>query len=449
MKGRPRKVVYPPIYREIPLEFSDGGPPIPIEIRIRCPVCGSTMVSTNGTQRRKEDMVETFICRNPNCEHLKTHKYGKQFVATTSYDCKMLFASVLHDVINDLLHKNAPKSFIAEKYGVSPPIISYIMKKLHGLVDDNGQYRELVRSPTEDIAIGIDETFVKIRRKTIYIIMAVGYTSHKILGLLVSERRTEKELRQVFDEANRNTRRPIEVVTSDAWGATRKMIKGLNYPITHIVHVHKKPYKDVYIWHYEYSGGKRYVLEIGIKADFFKKRAKRRIYIKIYDEPLNPPAKKKRGRPKGSKNKKKRSKQKKTPNNGKKKKRGRKGLRQIFSTGQVRYVKCDPYKARVKLLGQQDTGIIRALNDGMDLFGGISVQNNISESINSFLRLHFKFRGPRTIKSLEAEIRLYAVARNNMSLIDEKAIEYSLGKNWLNREISIKYIGRFLGGVQK
>ncbi|MHA1820152.1 MAG: DDE-type integrase/transposase/recombinase, partial [Promethearchaeota archaeon] len=233
--------------------------------------------------------------------HLKTHKYGKQFVATTSYSCKMLFASVLHDVINDLLHKNAPKSFIAEKYGVNPPIISYIMKKLHGLVDDNGQYRELVRSPTEDIAIGIDETFVKIRRKTVYIIMAVGYTSHKILGLLVSERRTEKELRRVFDEANRNTRKPIEVVTSDAWGATRKMIKELNYPITHIVHVHKKPYKDVYIWHYEYSGGKRHVLEIGIKADFFKKRAKRRIYVKIYDEPLNPPAKKKRGGRKGAK----------------------------------------------------------------------------------------------------------------------------------------------------
>ncbi|MHA1820571.1 MAG: hypothetical protein ACTSVC_08870 [Promethearchaeota archaeon] len=92
------------------------------------------MVSTNGTQRRKDDMVETFICRNPNCEHLKTHKYGKQFVAMTSYSCKMLFASVFHDVINDLLHKNAPKSFIAEKYGVSPAVISYIMKKLHVLV---------------------------------------------------------------------------------------------------------------------------------------------------------------------------------------------------------------------------------------------------------------------------------------------------------------------------
>jgi len=115
----------------------------------------------------------------------------------------------------------------------------------------------------------------------------------------------------------------------------------------------------------------------------------------------------------------------------------------------VRYAKCDPYKARVKLLGQQDTGIIRALNDAMDLFGGISIQNNISESINSFIRLHFKFRGPRTIKSLEAEIRLYAMARNNGSLIDEKAIEYSPGKSWLNREISIKYIGRFLGEVRK
>ncbi|MHA1818901.1 MAG: hypothetical protein ACTSU2_06785 [Promethearchaeota archaeon] len=42
-------------------------------------------------------------------------------------------------------------------------------------------------------------------------------------------------------------------------------------------------------------------------------------------------------------------------------------------------------------------------------------------------------RGSRTIKSLEAKIRLFAVARNNWSLIDEKAIEYIGGMNWLNR----------------
>ena len=102
MKGRPRNVVYPPIYREILPKFPDGGPPISLKIKIKCPVCGSTMILTNGTQRRKADMVETFIYRNPNCEHLKTHKYRKQFVATPSYSCKMLFASVLHDVIIDL-----------------------------------------------------------------------------------------------------------------------------------------------------------------------------------------------------------------------------------------------------------------------------------------------------------------------------------------------------------
>ena len=54
---------------------------------------------------------------------------------------------------------------------------------------------------------------------------------------------------------------------------------------------------------------------------------KRRIYVKIYDEPLSPPAKKKRGWPKGSKNKKKKSEKKKVSDNGKKKKRCRKGPR--------------------------------------------------------------------------------------------------------------------------
>ena len=162
---------------------------------------------------------------------------------------------------------------------------------------------KLVKVPQSDRTICVDETFLKIEGTSVYIIIATGYKTHKILGLKVSETRKEKDMREVFDEAEKNTKKPISNVISDGWSPTQKMTKNLGREITHIVHKHKKPYKKVLVRHYFYTKTHRTTLEIGVKNDLFKKRGKRVFYYTVFKTPLNPLPPKKRGRPKGSKNK--------------------------------------------------------------------------------------------------------------------------------------------------
>jgi len=188
---------------------------------------------------------------------------------------------------------------------------------------------KLVKVPQPDRAICMDESFLKIEDIPIYIIVATGYKTHKILSLKVSKTRKEKDLREGFDEAEQNTEKPISDVISDGWGATQTIIENLGREIKHIVHKHKMPYKKVVARHYSYTKTDRITSEIGIKNDVFKKKGKREFYYTVSKTPLNPPPSRKHGRPPGSKNKSKKKKK-----SVKNKRCGRKGLFKVFYKSQ-------------------------------------------------------------------------------------------------------------------
>ena len=243
-------------------------------IQIRCSLCGSWMVSPNDTRPRKNGRVEAFICKNPNYKN-EGHKTPKQFILTTSYEFKKQVFNKLERLYEDLLKDGAKNKTIAKKYKVSPSQISALRAVFVESFDKLEELDKLVKVPQPDRAICMDETFLKIEGTLIYIIVATGYKAHKILGLKVSKTRKEEDLREVFDETEQNTEKPISDVTSDGWGATQTMTKNLGREITHVIHKHKKPYKKVVARYYSYTKTDRITSEIGIKKDVFKKKGKR------------------------------------------------------------------------------------------------------------------------------------------------------------------------------
>ena len=306
------------------------------QIQIKCPLCGSWRVSPNGTRPRKGRRIEAFICRNEKCKN-GDHKTPKQFILTTSHEFKQLIFTKLERLYEDLLKDGAKGKTIAKKYKVSPSQISKLRDVFVKALDKLEGLDKLVKVPQSDRTICMDETFLKIEGTSIYIIVATGYKTHKILGLKVSKTRKEKDMREVFEEAEQNTKEPISNVISDGWGATQKMTKNVGRPITHVIHKHKKPYKKVLVRHYFYTKTHRITLEIGIKNDLFKKKRKRVFYHAIFKTPLNPLPPKKCGRPKGSKNKNKSKKKSVNVN-----KNGGRGLFKVFKNGRRGYVKVDP-----------------------------------------------------------------------------------------------------------
>lgn len=408
-----------------------GGERIPLfEMNIRCPECGSWKVRPNGTKMSGKTRVESFICKDPEClttRHKNGFKKGKQFIITTSYEFQQLIHDKLRALYEDLLQDGAKNTTIAKKYHISESEISALRREIEREIEKHYTLDSLVNMPQPDEAVAIDETFLKIEGKNVYIIIATGYTSRKVLGIKVSFTRKEQDMRDVFDEAEHNTKEPITTVTSDAWSATIAMVKNLVRAITHVIHKHKKPYDKAVINRYEYDNGARITTTIGVKTNITKRRAKRRGHYLITKMPINPPPSKKRGRPKGSKNKKK----KKKPGSKRKKKRGRRGLFKVFDKGKRFYLKMDPYRKKVKVSKSLPGSVGAALTDLTLLFARKSIQNNIAENINSVLQSLLRLRGPKTIDSVEKLIRVWIIVRNNPDILNEIRIERTIRGSFL------------------
>jgi len=350
------------------------------QVQIKCPLCGSWMVSTNGTRPRKSKRIEAFICKNPECKN-GTHKTPKQFGLTTSYEFKQMIFNKLKTLYEDLIKDGAKSKTIAKKYKVSPSQITALRKEFVKALDKLEGLDNLVKEVQPDTTICMDETFLKIEGTPIYIIIATGYIAHKILGLKVSKTRNEQDMRNVFDEAEKNTEQPISNVVSDGWGATQKMVRNLGREISHVIHKHKMPYKKVVVKHYFYIMTHRITLEIGIKNDIFKKKGRRVFYYTVTKTPLTPPPAKKLGRPKGSTNK-----PKKKVTSVKKKTTGRRGLFTIFSKGKKGYVTVDPYRRTSKISKSIDPKIAAMLQELLGLFARKTIQNNVAENSNSVIQ---------------------------------------------------------------
>ncbi|MCF2140463.1 MAG: hypothetical protein K9W44_10465 [Candidatus Lokiarchaeota archaeon] len=182
--------------------------------------------------------------------------------------------SMLGKMTKEIMEGKISQSAIAEKYSVSDALICYLRFKIEKTISNLQGLKNLVVELTNDTAVAEDKTFIRIYGVALYIIMFTGYTTHKILGIKVSKTRNEKDIHEVFEEANRNTKLPIKVITADAWGATQTMSKNLTRNITLVIHKQKKTYDKAVIWHIDYENTKRIITKIGLKTDFFKKRRK-------------------------------------------------------------------------------------------------------------------------------------------------------------------------------
>jgi len=209
----------------------------------------------------------------------------------------------IESIVREMYVNGSKAKSVAYSYGVSETFVSFLRDEVDKTIEEGLLKDELVDEPTDDDKVSMDETFFKIGKDNIYVIITRGYKTKKVLGLHVSLTRKEADIRASFDEAQRNTKKTIDTITCDAWGATKKMARNLMYPVTLIVHRHEKPYDKAVIERIEYNGTDRVITQVGIKTDVFIKRAKREYHYQTHVESTIPAVPKPRGRPKGSKNK--------------------------------------------------------------------------------------------------------------------------------------------------
>ena len=379
---------------------------------ICCPDCFSTDVVRNGSRPREDGPVAAFLCKNETCRLKRGKKTGRQFTVLTSGEITKFVEREIGEMIDALYRRGAKAKTIAAQHGVSDAFVSLLRSAVDATIARGKRRDKLVSRKTKDHAVSIDETFFKIDGETIYAIIVRGYNSSKVLGINVSSSRAEADMRKAFDEAQANSSKRIETITADAHEATRAMARHLGYPITLIVHPHKKPYDKAIIERIEYDGDVQIHTLIGVSTDIFKKQKKRQYHYKQVTRPVNPPAPKPRGRPKGSKNKGKTN----LKDHKKPKKRGRPSIFDVFKSGRRGYVKVRPGKRQLVFSGVPIHPVMKGMRDAFELFAGKHIQNNHSESTNNVLRTVVFLGGQRSVTRLNRRIRSVMRMRNDPGL---------------------------------
>lgn len=171
MVGRPYQI-YLPISRQIQMRSSLGQVFSLGMILILCPICGSAIIGTNGTRKRKTGYVESFQCHNPFCPFLKTHEYPKQFLLTSSLKFKEEIWGQLNNLFHELTHEGAKNKIIAHQYQISEGEVSQLRKTLEEAIERIYGLDKLVLIPQTDEAIAMDETFFTIEGTSVYLILA-------------------------------------------------------------------------------------------------------------------------------------------------------------------------------------------------------------------------------------------------------------------------------------
>ncbi|WP_457559418.1 hypothetical protein [Candidatus Harpocratesius sp.] len=397
-------------------------------IPIQCPICKSYEIGYNGTQKRENSRIQSYRCYNSKCSFRKSSKGGKQFTIFSSLFLTFILQSYLDQILSKLFNAQGKMVEIAHDHEISPSLMNYLYGKLQITLDRHHGLHNLVDHSQKDQAIAIDETFLTINGKSFYIIMATGYASHKILGLKVSRTRKMDDLRQVFEEADRNTIKPITIITADAWNGTQALARYLDRPITIIIHKHKKPYEKVVIKRYEYDLDYRYISVVGMKSDFCKKRTKKEYFYMESKENRYILPKKKRGRPKGVKN----CRRKKKTSRSKKNKRGRKELFEVFDHGKKGYAKVDPHRKTMRIGKNISKAVAATIKDTFKLFSKSFIQNNLAEHKNSLLSNYLVLSGPKTAESIEKRLRMFIICKNNPQLFENLAINHNFQKKNLD-----------------
>jgi hypothetical protein len=439
MAGRP-KTQYPPLFRPLYATLEDGTTFPLTSIPTLCPICDSPLVGPYGFQQGKEMEEEKFQCKNPECPFLQGHAVGHQFNIRTSARFQQALAAHLTNILAPLVKGTMTQQALAGQVHRSPALVTYLRHKVEAHLRQLDLLRQLVLAPALEDAVALDEFFLTIEGEPVYGILATGYRLRKVLGVKIAPSRDAGMMRAVFDEAERNNGKKFALLTIDAWGGSQKMAKELNRPIIVVIHKHKRPYDRAVIWKIEYVGETRVLHKVGVKTDFFKTRKKREYRYIREEEPCNPPAPKPRGRPKGVKNgqgtRKKRE--------GPPRKRGPQGVFTVFAKGRKGYATVNPSKKKLTLAKNGPSAVAAALGQVIQVYGGMTIQNNLAETKNSVIEHRVWLSGPKDLESSETRLRTFLFFQNNPEQLEVLTISHRFRGDLLDHEIRTGIYGHIL-----
>jgi hypothetical protein len=286
------------------------------------------------------------------------------------------------------------------------------------------------KSPLEGEAIYIDETFIKICRKTWYLIVFLSNKGNVLAFELVKHRKKEKIL-ELFKKAEQRLGKEVKLFATDDFSAYKGVANGLGRDIIHVRHIHKPPHgrivvdviehreKEIVTHHYATA------FDILVDTNTF--------IVQVSESVKKIHKKGKRGRPKGSKNRPKEvieeEKRQKEEEKGQKKR----GPKDPFKDAETHVYHFDKEEGLFLPMYESDETFVECLQELLSVFGNKHITTNPVENVFSVLKKLIDFRGKRDLEYWHLLLTYYFTVRECPLILKEVLDELSLSPQMLHK----------------
>lgn len=272
-----------------------------VEYQILCPRGGCTDIKMNGHDYKHKKPVQLFFCRKHNCS----------FYAHTSWIIIQITTILLQRIIEGLFLNNITATALAKQYRVSDAFISNLVNHcqdhVQAIIEHAKCEIQKVKKKVPTLlneVIYLDETFFKIGKKSFALIVAINAIG-EVLGWKLSRTRKAEDILDVLKQVE--IVMPYwKIMIADGSKAYPLALIRLRKSCYLVQHLHSHPWEDVIIHEFavvDETTTTQKIITVNYTA-FSSSFPQQGFTLEKTHKDV---PKRKRGRPKGSKNLRKKS----------------------------------------------------------------------------------------------------------------------------------------------
>jgi transposase-like protein len=411
---------------------------ISLAFPIGCSKCRATGndIRKDGHETKLKNHPQKYECKN--C--------GKTFMTHTSLFFREVTQAVFMLAFNEVTNTRSSVMEVAKRFNIAPTTLHEFVARVRGILVTkvNLVKKILFKENSHSLtltglnkAIYMDETFLKIKGSTYYLIVAINSEGIPLCWKLASSRKNEiieGVMKEVFQHHG-----IFKMIITDGNPTYKKVLTNLRYEGIHVIHIHKDKRNRIIIRRCVFKDGSTHYIEelIGINHDVFVTEGTKPVWVLSTQKKIIKNGGKK-GRPKGSKNQLKakidaffsiliqnNSQHQKPPIK-------RRGPKNVFSDGCVMEIRVNPNQETLEVLAPiiSSSTPSHSLNKGFDPlqvlsllypvlyeFKGHYISSNRIENLFSQIYYLFIPRGRRTVTSVTNETSTWLLLRKSFSLL--------------------------------
>lgn len=275
---------------------------ISLDFPISCPKCRAmgTNIWRDGRETKVKGKPQKYECKI--C--------GKKFCTHTSLFFREVTQAVFTLAFDEVTNTRSSVAEVAKRFNMATTTLHEFVARVRGvLVTKTDLVKKILARENPHLmtlqgsnkAIYVDETFLKIKGSTYYLIVAINSQGIPLCWKLTSSRKSEI-ITGVIEEVIKNHGIPRMIIT-DGNPTYKKVLTSLRYEGIHVIHIHKDKRNRIVIRRCRFENGSQQYTEelIGVNHNVFVTEGTKPVWCLSTRKKIIKSGEK-RGRPKGSKN---------------------------------------------------------------------------------------------------------------------------------------------------